>query len=110
LSTDNLNNLIIDQLQVGLLAKDNDGSSLLFTPLSFLLLSLQLMTSDQIIFAYKLYRDSSLSGHALAQGFKQTFSIPDISIHFIGVFDTVSSVGMFGKKFAFDSAAHREVR
>ena len=50
-------------IQVGLLSKDN---------------------TDQIPFAYKLYKSSSSSGEALARGFKETFCRP-VPIDFVGV-------------------------
>ena len=50
-------------MQVGLLSKDN---------------------TEQIPFAYKLYKSSSSSDEALARGFKETFCRP-VPIEFVGV-------------------------
>ncbi len=50
-------------MQVGLLSKDN---------------------TEQIPFAYKLYKSSSSSDEALAHGFKETFCRP-VPIEFVGV-------------------------
>jgi uncharacterized protein (DUF2235 family) len=50
-------------MQVGLLSKDN---------------------TEQISFAYKLYKSSSSSDDALAKGFKETFCRP-VPIDFLGV-------------------------
>jgi hypothetical protein len=50
-------------IQVGLLSKDN---------------------TEQIPFAYKLYKSSSSSDEALARGFKETFCRP-VPIEFVGV-------------------------
>jgi hypothetical protein len=50
-------------MQVGLLSKDN---------------------TEQIPFAYKLYKSSASSDDALARGFKETFCRP-VPIDFVGV-------------------------
>ncbi|KAK1230821.1 hypothetical protein PQX77_006093 [Marasmius sp. AFHP31] len=60
--------------KVGLLPKDND---------------------EQIPFAYKLYSRTDDEGIQLAAGFKSTYcSNHSVKIEFIGVWDTVSSVGV----------------
>ncbi|GBE87239.1 predicted protein [Sparassis crispa] len=50
---------------------------------------------EQIPFAYQLYEqaDDSMANH-----FKETFSHREVKVHFLGVWDTVSSVGVFGRK------------
>ncbi|KAI9455901.1 hypothetical protein BJY52DRAFT_1121569 [Lactarius psammicola] len=54
---------------------------------------------EQIPFAYKLYK--SENNAALAQGFKTTFS-REVPIEFVGVWDTVASVGVImGKTLPF---------
>jgi len=64
--------------KVGLLSKDN---------------------TEQVPFAYKLYKASS--NESLAQGFKTSFS-REVPIEFVGVWDTVSSVGVImGKTLPF---------
>jgi uncharacterized protein (DUF2235 family) len=66
--------------KVGLLSKDN---------------------TEQIPFAYKLYKSSSSSNDALARGFKETFCRP-VPIDFVGVWDTVASVGVIaGRSLPF---------
>jgi uncharacterized protein (DUF2235 family) len=66
--------------KVGLLSKDN---------------------TEQIPFAYKLYKSSSSSNEALARGFKETFCRP-VPIDFVGVWDTVASVGVImGRSLPF---------
>jgi hypothetical protein len=66
--------------KVGLLSKDN---------------------TEQISFAYKLYKSSSSSDEALARGFKETFCRP-VPIDFVGVWDTVGSVGVImGRSLPF---------
>ncbi|KAF8511893.1 hypothetical protein BU17DRAFT_77439 [Hysterangium stoloniferum] len=55
---------------------------------------------EQIPFAYELYADPASDGNMsgtsyrmnLAQRFKETFSRKDVRVHFIGVWDTVSSI------------------
>lgn len=48
--------------------------------------------SEQLCFAYKLYKRKDESGIELAAGFKETFC-RNVKIEFVGVWDTVSSVG-----------------
>ncbi|KAG8965881.1 hypothetical protein FRC03_012812 [Tulasnella sp. 419] len=48
---------------------------------------------EQIPFAYNCYRDSSLAGRTRSLGFRRTFSA-EVKIEFVGVWDTVSSVGI----------------
>ncbi|PCH40124.1 hypothetical protein WOLCODRAFT_98323 [Wolfiporia cocos MD-104 SS10] len=47
---------------------------------------------EQIPFAYKLYKRTDADSVELAAGFKQTFC-RDVQIEFVGVWDTVASVG-----------------
>jgi hypothetical protein len=58
--------------KVGLLSKDN---------------------TEQIPFAYRLYKSSGKSDEALALGFKESFCRA-VPIDFVGVWDTVASVGI----------------
>jgi uncharacterized protein (DUF2235 family) len=60
--------------KVGLLSKDNN---------------------EQISFAYKLYASSSRKANKLAARFKKVFS-REVPIEFLGVWDTVASVGIVG--------------
>ncbi|KAG8925454.1 hypothetical protein FRC02_009651 [Tulasnella sp. 418] len=50
--------------------------------------------TEQIPFAYERYADMSENGNHRSEGFKKTFS-KEVEIDFIGVWDTVSSVGIF---------------
>lgn len=59
--------------KIGLIAKDNH---------------------QQINFAYLLYKRTDEEGIRLAKGFKETFS-QEIEIEYVGVWDTVASVGLF---------------
>jgi len=62
--------------KVGLLSKDN---------------------YEQIPFAYQLYLRRDTEGKHLAAGFKQTFAL-NVTIEFMGVWDTVASVGILMAK------------
>ncbi|KAF8651914.1 hypothetical protein AX16_004559 [Volvariella volvacea WC 439] len=48
---------------------------------------------EQIPFAYKIYKAETKESDELARGFKETFC-QEVSIDFLGVWDTVSSVGV----------------
>ncbi|KIJ61689.1 hypothetical protein HYDPIDRAFT_96031 [Hydnomerulius pinastri MD-312] len=52
--------------------------------------------NEQIPFAFELYSKTDDDETGLAETFKKTFSRKDIRVHFVGVWDTVSSVG-FGR-------------
>lgn len=56
----------------------------------------------QIPFAYKFYKDDTLEGWKMSYEFKRAFCI-DISVHFIGVFDSVASVGLIPRKLPLSS-------
>ncbi|KZP15074.1 hypothetical protein FIBSPDRAFT_912646 [Athelia psychrophila] len=48
---------------------------------------------EQIPFAYELYADDSVTKDKAAH-FKKTFSVKNVRVHFIGVWDSVSSIGL----------------
>ncbi|GBE87201.1 hypothetical protein SCP_1004480 [Sparassis crispa] len=50
---------------------------------------------EQIPFAFELYEQGD---DAMAERFKVTFSHRDVQVHFMGLWDTVSSVGVFRRK------------
>ncbi|KAK7036089.1 DUF2235 domain-containing protein [Favolaschia claudopus] len=58
---------------------------------------------QQIPFAYKMYTDTSDLGWEQSNGFKKAFSI-DIDIEFVGVWDTVNSVGLVPKRLPFTAS------
>ncbi|KAF8073979.1 hypothetical protein FPV67DRAFT_1739295 [Lyophyllum atratum] len=59
---------------------------------------------QQIPFAYKLYKREDKDGLKLSAGFKQTFC-QDVKIDFMGVWDTVSSVGVImGRTLPFTNS------
>lgn len=55
---------------------------------------------EQLPFAYAMYEREDKDGLDLSVQFKQTFSI-DVNIQFLGVWDTVQSVGMIPKHLPF---------
>ncbi|KAH7907258.1 hypothetical protein BJ138DRAFT_1092964 [Hygrophoropsis aurantiaca] len=56
--------------------------------------------AEQIPFAYELYASigKDRESDSLAKTFKNTFSRKDVRVHFVGVWDTVSSVGVIRGK------------
>ncbi|KAK7000315.1 hypothetical protein R3P38DRAFT_1844540 [Favolaschia claudopus] len=55
---------------------------------------------QQVPFAYKMYITDDDNGWKQSNAFKQTFSI-DVDIEFVGVWDTVNSVGLVPKGLPF---------
>jgi len=69
--------------KIGLLLKDNE---------------------EQVAFAYKLYKRTDTRGVKLASNFKKTFC-RDVKIEFVGVWDTVASVGILnGRTLPFTTS------
>ncbi|KAJ7028390.1 hypothetical protein C8F04DRAFT_1119191 [Mycena alexandri] len=58
---------------------------------------------QQIPFAYKMYTNETEKGWAQSNAFKKAFSI-DVDIEFVGVWDTVSSVGLLPKRLPFTTS------
>ncbi|UZJ55759.1 hypothetical protein CBS101457_005079 [Exobasidium rhododendri] len=54
----------------------------------------------QITFAYKWYKDDTANGWKMSTDFKRTFSI-DVSVYFLGCWDTVASVGIIPRILPF---------
>jgi len=54
----------------------------------------------QVSFAYNFYKDDSQTGWDMSAQFKKTFCI-NVTVHFVGVWDCVSSVGFFPRKLPF---------
>ncbi|KAF7979756.1 hypothetical protein HWV62_41146 [Athelia sp. TMB] len=77
-------------MQVGLLKKGNDW---------------------QIPNALWLYKSKKPDGEKVAKRFKETFCIPGVRVHFVGVWDTVSSVGIVGNKVLphIDETGHIDI-
>ncbi|KAG8739291.1 hypothetical protein FRC11_000776, partial [Ceratobasidium sp. 423] len=55
---------------------------------------------QQVPFAYHMYQRNDKEGWEMSNGFKQAFSI-DVEIHFMGLFDTVNSVGLIPRELPF---------
>ncbi|KAG8944216.1 hypothetical protein FRC04_002083 [Tulasnella sp. 424] len=58
---------------------------------------------EQISFAYKKYKDTTPNGKLAARCFKAAFS-RDVCIEFMGVWDTVSSVGVLSRHLPFTAS------
>ncbi|KAG8897094.1 hypothetical protein FRC01_011483, partial [Tulasnella sp. 417] len=58
---------------------------------------------EQVAFAYEKYLDDTSQGKKAARAFKRTFST-SVPIEFIGVWDTVASVGWTFKHLPFDDS------
>jgi len=59
--------------------------------------------AEQLPFAYSMYARDDRAGLELSMLFKRTFSI-DVKIQFLGVWDTVQSVGLIPKHLPFSGA------
>ncbi|KAK5746365.1 hypothetical protein LTR17_000745 [Elasticomyces elasticus] len=57
---------------------------------------------QQIPFAYQYYKDDTETGWEMSGEFKRTFCM-DVSVHFIGVFDSVASVGFIPRTLPLSS-------
>ncbi|KAF8597109.1 hypothetical protein BDV93DRAFT_453718 [Ceratobasidium sp. AG-I] len=55
---------------------------------------------QQVPFAYHMYKRDDKEGWEMSNGFKQAFSI-DVEINFMGLFDTVNSVGLVPRELPF---------
>ncbi|KAH8108020.1 hypothetical protein BXZ70DRAFT_29652 [Cristinia sonorae] len=58
---------------------------------------------EQVPFAYKMYKRSDSVGWKQSVAFKKAFSI-DVDIEFVGVWDTVGSVGLTSRRLPFVSS------
>ncbi|KAF8157844.1 hypothetical protein B0H34DRAFT_844310 [Crassisporium funariophilum] len=58
---------------------------------------------QQVPFAYKMYTQSDDHGWRQSNAFKKAFSI-DVDIEFVGVWDTVSSVGLIPRRLPFTTS------
>ncbi|KAJ7174161.1 hypothetical protein C8R43DRAFT_977286 [Mycena crocata] len=58
---------------------------------------------QQIPFAYKMYTREDETGWKQSNAFKKAFSI-DVDIEFVGVWDTVNSVGLIPKRLPFTTS------
>ncbi|EIM20752.1 hypothetical protein WALSEDRAFT_60830 [Wallemia mellicola CBS 633.66] len=60
---------------------------------------------EQVQFAYDMYKDNSTHGFDQSKFFKSTFCI-NVDIHWIGVWDSVSSVGFYPRELPFTNDNH----
>lgn len=63
----------------------------------------------QVEFAYRFYKDDSKAGWEMSAGFKKTFCT-DVTVHFLGVWDCVASVGFIPRKLPFSKTPTRSIR
>lgn len=64
---------------------------------------------SQVAFAYEYYKDTTAEGDKMSADFKRTFCM-HVSIHFIGVFDSVASVGFIPRKLPLSSTPNQKAR
>ncbi|KAI5477285.1 hypothetical protein MNV49_006506 [Pseudohyphozyma bogoriensis] len=65
---------------------------------------------QQVAFAYKMYKQNDEEGWILSSDFKQTFCM-DVTIHFLGCWDTVASVGLLPRSvLPFAASTNPSVR
>lgn len=62
---------------------------------------------QQILFAYQYYKDDSEEGWKMSAEFKRTFCM-DVSVYFIGVFDSVASVGFIPRTLPLSSTPYNK--
>ncbi|EAU86367.2 hypothetical protein CC1G_05361 [Coprinopsis cinerea okayama7 len=58
---------------------------------------------QQVHFAYKMYKNDNPFGWKQSNAFKKAFSI-EVDIEFLGVWDTVNSVGIFPRRLPFSKS------
>jgi uncharacterized protein (DUF2235 family) len=64
---------------------------------------------SQVEFAYSFYKNDTPEGWNMSLEFKRTFCM-DVSVHFVGVFDSVASVGFFPRKLPLSSTPNNKAR
>lgn len=57
---------------------------------------------DQVPFAYEYYKDDTEAGWKMSADFKKTFCM-NVNVHFVGVFDSVGSIGFIPRKLPLSS-------
>ncbi|KAH6905091.1 hypothetical protein BKA70DRAFT_1387029 [Coprinopsis sp. MPI-PUGE-AT-0042] len=60
--------------------------------------------NEQVPFAYKIFNRTDKVGWELSEKFKKTFTAHEVRIEFVGVWDTVSSVGIIPRQLPFTSS------
>lgn len=61
---------------------------------------------QQVPFAYRMYSQDDETGWEQSKAFKKAFSI-DVDVEFVGVWDTVSSVGIIPRRLPFTKANNK---
>lgn len=64
---------------------------------------------QSLAYAYKLYERTDAEGLALAAGFKRAFS-RSVTIDFVGVFETVASVGLILRRDLPFTATNEQIK
>jgi uncharacterized protein (DUF2235 family) len=64
---------------------------------------------SQVEFAYQFYKTDTPEGWKMSLEFKRTFCM-DVSVYFLGVFDSVASVGFFPRKLPLSSTPYNKAR
>ncbi|KIM62348.1 hypothetical protein SCLCIDRAFT_1215226 [Scleroderma citrinum Foug A] len=62
--------------------------------------------NQQVPFAYRMYSQDDETGWEQSKAFKKAFSI-DVDVEFVGVWDTVSSVGIIPRRLPFTKANNK---
>ncbi|CAD6888266.1 unnamed protein product [Tilletia laevis] len=64
---------------------------------------------EQVVFAYKQFKDDTPLGWKMSADFKRTFCI-DVNIAFVGLWDTVASVGIIPRTLPFSTGTNASIR
>ncbi|KAK0543963.1 hypothetical protein OC845_005856 [Tilletia horrida] len=64
---------------------------------------------EQVVFAYKQFKDDSPHGWKMSADFKRTFCV-DVNVHFLGLWDTVASVGVIPRTLPFSTGTNESVK
>ncbi|KAE8244078.1 hypothetical protein A4X13_0g6826 [Tilletia indica] len=64
---------------------------------------------EQVVFAYKQFKDDTPLGWKMSADFKRTFCI-DVNVAFVGLWDTVASVGVIPRTLPFSTGTNESIR
>ncbi|KAK0529982.1 hypothetical protein OC834_002949 [Tilletia horrida] len=64
---------------------------------------------EQVVFAYKQFKDDTPMGWKMSADFKRTFCV-DVNIAFVGLWDTVASVGVIPRTLPFSTGTNESIR
>ncbi|KAF8650968.1 hypothetical protein AX16_005004 [Volvariella volvacea WC 439] len=66
--------------------------------------------NDQLVdFAYEIFHTKGRKGHQLCREFKSSCAIP-VTVDFVGVWDTVSTVGIFPRQVTFSTSTSHGIK